>query len=231
MKPRSEEYREKCRQNALKQWSDLEQGNCKKRSTRLQRFCKRGDCGIEFWVIPSESSRKYCSRRCSGIDTRVVLPISEETRRKLSIAGKKQKWNEESRRHLSEAVKRNWSEGKMDHRKPNVPSPNNLYGKRTLYRGIWFRSRIESRTAKELDRLGILWLYEPKFFRLSTCGYLPDFYLPLLNLWIEVKFHKNEDTTKMKILLDETDEEMVLVLDETLVKGCLEDLLVRRYND
>jgi hypothetical protein len=41
--------------------------------------------------------------------------------------------------------------------------------------------------ARELDRVGIEWLYEPRWFRTRHGMYLPDFFLPEFNIWIEVK--------------------------------------------
>lgn len=56
------------------------------------------------------------------------------------------------------------------------------------YHGVQFRSSLEANWAATLDSLNIEWEYEPKTFTLpSGEGYLPDFYLPKLGTWIEVK--------------------------------------------
>jgi hypothetical protein len=58
----------------------------------------------------------------------------------------------------------------------------------TKYRGYRFRSRLEARWAVFLDAVGLEWVYEKEGFRLpSGRWYLPDFYIPSLDLWIEVK--------------------------------------------
>lgn len=65
----------------------------------------------------------------------------------------------------------------------------------THYAGCRFRSRLEARWAVFFDTLGIRWEYEPQGFaatyRLSlgagTFPYLPDFWLPSLGIWAEVK--------------------------------------------
>lgn len=58
----------------------------------------------------------------------------------------------------------------------------------TVYRGYRFRSRLEARWGVCFDALGLEWQYEPEGFDLGESGYyLPDFYLPDDNLWIEVK--------------------------------------------
>lgn len=60
----------------------------------------------------------------------------------------------------------------------------------TRYKGYRFRSRLEARWAVFFDYLGLRWQFEPEGFDLSAHGlgyYLPDFFLPELNYWIEVK--------------------------------------------
>ena len=50
--------------------------------------------------------------------------------------------------------------------------------RKTTYKGIEFRSRLEARWAVFFDALGLRWEYEPEGYRLDdgTC-YLPDFYV------------------------------------------------------
>lgn len=57
----------------------------------------------------------------------------------------------------------------------------------TSYAGHRFRSRLEARWAVLWDTLDIRWEYEPQGFRFDGYAYLPDFYLPQLELWVEVK--------------------------------------------
>lgn len=58
----------------------------------------------------------------------------------------------------------------------------------TYYNGYRFRSRLEARWAVFFDEVGIKYQYEPEGFVLSDgTYYLPDFYLPDLRLWVEVK--------------------------------------------
>lgn len=65
---------------------------------------------------------------------------------------------------------------------------DNLFGKKTTYKKIIMRSRFETKIAYFLDCLKIKWEYEPKCFLLSEgMYYLPDFFLPELNMWIEAK--------------------------------------------
>lgn len=57
----------------------------------------------------------------------------------------------------------------------------------THYNGYRFRSRLEARWAVFFDALGVRYEYEPEGFELSTGWYLPDFWLPELNLYAEIK--------------------------------------------
>lgn len=57
----------------------------------------------------------------------------------------------------------------------------------TAYNGVTFRSRLEARWALFFDLLKIRWLYEHEGFELASGRYLPDFYLPDLDVWVEIK--------------------------------------------
>ncbi|WNI19145.1 hypothetical protein [Actinacidiphila sp. ITFR-21] len=58
----------------------------------------------------------------------------------------------------------------------------------TAYGDITFRSRLEADWAQTLDANRIKWQYEPQTITLpSGVNYLPDFWLPELGTWIEVK--------------------------------------------
>ena len=68
----------------------------------------------------------------------------------------------------------------------------------TYYNGILFRSRLEARWAMFLDYLRVPWFYEYEGFELDGIRYLPDFYLPLLECWIEIKPVKPSGKERMK---------------------------------
>ncbi len=58
----------------------------------------------------------------------------------------------------------------------------------TSYQGETFRSRLEAEWAFNLDAARIVWCYEPEGFTLpSGARYLPDFWLPEINAWLEIK--------------------------------------------
>ena len=58
----------------------------------------------------------------------------------------------------------------------------------TTYSGYKFRSRLEARWAVFFKELGLEFEYEPEGFLLDDdVKYLPDFFLPILSLYVEVK--------------------------------------------
>jgi hypothetical protein len=57
----------------------------------------------------------------------------------------------------------------------------------TRYAGCHFRSRLEARWAVFFNELKVRWRYEPEGFSLPSGPYLPDFWLPELDRWFEVK--------------------------------------------
>jgi hypothetical protein len=65
---------------------------------------------------------------------------------------------------------------------------NQIRAIETHYKGYRFRSRLEARWAVFFDAVGLRWRYETEGF---VCGegpcYLPDFYLPDADLYVEVK--------------------------------------------
>ena len=70
----------------------------------------------------------------------------------------------------------------------------------TFYNGFRFRSRLEARWAVFFDAIGFEYEYEPQGFDLGEgYYYLPDFYLPENNSWVEIKgrFMDNASNEKM----------------------------------
>lgn len=57
----------------------------------------------------------------------------------------------------------------------------------TFHNDHWFRSRLEARWALFFDTLGIEYQYEPEGFDLDGVWYLPDFYIPSADIFIEIK--------------------------------------------
>lgn len=57
----------------------------------------------------------------------------------------------------------------------------------THYNGHKFRSRTEARWAVALDKLGVEYEYEAEGYDLDGINYLPDFYLPKEDCFLEIK--------------------------------------------
>ena len=58
----------------------------------------------------------------------------------------------------------------------------------TKYKGYRFRSRLEAKWAVFFETLGIKWEYEKEGFEFDKgLKYLPDFWLPSFDMWVEVK--------------------------------------------
>ena len=85
----------------------------------------------------------------------------------------------------------------------------------TRYKGHRFRSRLEARWAVYFDALGIRYEYEPEGFDLGQLGYyLPDFWLPQVTMWAEVKPREFSKVEKEKArVLAEGTGYPVLLLD------------------
>ena len=81
----------------------------------------------------------------------------------------------------------------------------------TIYNGYRFRSRLEARWAVFFDAAGIEYQYEPEGFEVNFDGkiyrYLPDFYLPQFDKYVEVKPNMEkllEDGEKLSVMIDWT---------------------------
>jgi hypothetical protein len=85
----------------------------------------------------------------------------------------------------------------------------------TSYNGVRFRSRTEARWAVFFDASDIPWEYEREGFRLKTGQwYLPDFWLPTWNCFVEIKGEEppEEAIEKCRALRDESDKPVLLIV-------------------
>ena len=70
----------------------------------------------------------------------------------------------------------------------------------TIYNGYRFRSRLEARWAVFFDAARIKYEYEPEGFDLGDgVYYLPDFYLPDDDVWVEIKGKTLSEEERYKI--------------------------------
>ena len=70
--------------------------------------------------------------------------------------------------------------------------------------GIYTRSKMEANICRYYKLTEIEYIYEPKEFEFKTIKrgnryYKPDFYLPIIDLWVECKgWFRPEDKTKLR---------------------------------
>jgi hypothetical protein len=87
----------------------------------------------------------------------------------------------------------------------------------TQYNGYRFRSRLEARWAVFFDTLGIRYEYEKEGFELPDgTRYLPDFWLPNEQVWVEIKGQEATvvERTKCALLADATGKPVALFVGE-----------------
>lgn len=89
----------------------------------------------------------------------------------------------------------------------------------TEYAGYKFRSRLEARWAVFFDAMGIQWEYEPQGYVLSDgTKYLPDFYLPWFDCFVEIKPKVAKEIwdakRKLEMLYEKGDCFCMLCVDE-----------------
>ena len=82
----------------------------------------------------------------------------------------------------------------------------------TVYGGYRFRSRLEARWAIFFDVLRIPYRYEMEGYDLDGIWYLPDFWLPQQNCWVEIKGQPPtpEEEEKAQLLAWHTGKEVYL---------------------
>lgn len=68
------------------------------------------------------------------------------------------------------------------------------------YGGHKFRSSLEADWAATFDSLDIAWTYEPVGIEFAGVKYLPDFWLPSIQVWAEVKGPHNDGVDKPRAL-------------------------------
>lgn len=93
------------------------------------------------------------------------------------------------------------------------------YAKRVKYGNYFFRSSWEVAYAKYLDKNNVAWLYEPKIFNLGIMCYVPDFYLPATDTYIEIKGYWRENSkAKFYLFKNKFPEIKIILLREFELK-------------
>lgn len=83
----------------------------------------------------------------------------------------------------------------------------------TSYNGYRFRSRLEARWAVFLDAIGIRYEYEQQGYHTAVGGYLPDFWLPEWECYVEIK-------PTLKLTEEEIIKAMYVALEHRIVILC-----------
>lgn len=87
----------------------------------------------------------------------------------------------------------------------------------TRYNGYTFRSRLEARYAVLFEYLQLRYKYEFEGYDLSGNYYLPDFYLPELDCFVEVKGEKPTDQEcNLAYLLSKDSEKFVHIVSGSI---------------
>lgn len=89
----------------------------------------------------------------------------------------------------------------------------------TVYNGYRFRSRLEARWAVFFDEAGIKYQYELEGFELDNGQwYLPDFWLPGIEIWVEIKrwteFNPSDFVMDIINKLDGFKEDIICIFGE-----------------
>lgn len=118
--------------------------------------------------------------------------MSDETRQKISNAAKNQIWDESRRLKHSQSMKKAVLEN------PESYTSKNVCGRVKIedYCGEKFHGKWELETAIWLDKNNIKWERKVNpfnyFWNNAWHLYFPDFYLPKLNVYLEVKGYETE---------------------------------------
>ena len=98
----------------------------------------------------------------------------------------------------------------------------------TKYNGFNFRSRLEARWAIFFDMIGLKYEYEVEGYEMNGVRYLPDFYIPSLDRWFEIKakplseyemkkceefcFNKDNENIKFSVLIGSPEAVKILLV-------------------
>jgi hypothetical protein len=93
----------------------------------------------------------------------------------------------------------------------------------TRYKGCRFRSRLEARWAVFFDEAKLTWQYEPQGFTVNGLAYLPDFFLPQLDCYFEVKGSGDYDDALLRNFADQAGKSLVLAIGDIPDPATVED--------
>lgn len=215
-----EDTREKLRESGRKNVKFAEGWNLGLTKETDPRVAKNAENISISWNNKSEEELKIFGEKISKIKTGISL--SPEHKAKIGRKGERRSPKSEFKKGIRSCIEYEFQKGLVPWNKDkhgyfseevleklrNLPSyPGSGYGKGAWYytscQGYkWLRSSYEIAFAEYLDQNNILWYYEPKTFSMiinsKKTVYIPDFFLPEFNKFIEVKGHLDE-VHKIKI--------------------------------
>jgi hypothetical protein len=151
---------------------------------------------LRLGLVTKTNTNQYVKSKNLGLPK---PEISEETKEKFAKIWRGRKHTEESKQKISASMKR------VVRERPESYSASNVNGrvKKVEYNGIIFDSSWEVIVAKFLDDNNIIWERPKNGFEYiwenGTHLYYPDFYIPSMDLYIEVKGYKrSRDEYKWK---------------------------------
>jgi hypothetical protein len=100
----------------------------------------------------------------------------------------------------------------------------------STYCGVLFRSRLEARWAALFDHYAIDWVYEPEGYETPTGNYLPDFLLPGMSTFVEVKPAPGLADVNQLYELAKATGKNVLILDSPILQ-CRAYSVTTLYSD
>lgn len=178
---------------------------------RIKRQCDRPDCKNVFSLIPS-NPKKFCSSHCAAhVNNKKRGAHREETKQKIaeSLRGTQSPFKGINKVERVEKrccylncgkifIVEPWKKTKfcsnlcaMKVIGGQATSPRAARAKAGIRLDInsscYFYSRWEANLARLLNLFDVTWVHQPKTFDLGNQKYTPDFYLPELDLYIEVK--------------------------------------------
>jgi endogenous inhibitor of DNA gyrase (YacG/DUF329 family) len=142
---------------------------------------------FEYFSYPSKPIKKFCSIKCYGqyqkgktLEERYGVKKAKETKDKIKLTKSK------THEGISTVTHKLY--------------PKGIYGRRPDLNNQFFRSTWEANFARICNLYGTKWEYEPKKFWLPELEayYYPDFYLPEINIYIEITGWEN-NLKKLKL--------------------------------
>lgn len=189
--------------------------------------CSCGCGRAAKWNKHNKTYNKYhsksCASRINAINTHKKYP---DLAKRMGSAGLNSLITKNPN-HQSKAGKIGYQKQKENHPElfSNLLRSGKLgsqhWGKHTIYNNVKFKSSYESNFAKLCDENKIPWEYEPITFNIyrksnhiKSKNYTPDFMLPSLELFVEIKprkFINEEIIDKLNIVVEHTGWDCILI--------------------